>query len=117
MAAAAEFGAALGGAAEALFQEIAGASALKLQIDLREAGVVVGLHRLQILSSPPVVQKEGAVRGLHEGALAGLVAAPDEGALGIELDLEVVVEAVVADVDGEETHGKEMSSDSGAGAE
>jgi hypothetical protein len=51
-----------------------------------------------------VAHEESAVDGLGEGALAGLVGASDEVAGWVEVQREIAVDAVVADVEGKKAH-------------
>jgi hypothetical protein len=45
------------------------------------------------------------MESLRQGAFAGLVRAGDHGEPRIKADREIAVQAIVADADGEKTHG------------
>jgi hypothetical protein len=94
------------GSGELLFDSPDLAAGLEAKADLGVPRVDLRSHRAQQVTAGAVAHEEGAVDGLGEGALAGFVGAADEVAGGVEVEREVAVDPVVADVEGKKAHGR-----------
>ncbi len=91
-------------AAEGFHQGVALAARLELQLHFRLTRMQQGDHALVQFGGAFGLEEEGAVRGFHEGAFAGLVRPADQRALRVQFHAQVAVAAVVAEGDGVQAH-------------
>ena len=81
------------------------ADGFKGQLHLRFGQIGIGLHALEQIAAGFDRQEQGAMQGLGQGALAGLVGSRDHGEAGVKLHRQVAVQAVITDTGREQTHG------------
>ncbi|KZS01681.1 Uncharacterized protein APZ42_001584, partial [Daphnia magna] len=97
---------ALGVAAEALVELPGAAAGFEGKLDLGDGGQAVVEHRLLQLAAGLGREEQGVPRGFGERAFAGLVRSADEGPRRIEGHGRLLMDAVVADGEGEKAHGE-----------
>ena len=79
------------GSGEALAQQPFAAPGLKTDLHLRQAAVQPGTQVVDPAPRCRGLEKQPLVQGFHHGAFAGLIGAPDQGDVGIEAELQVLV--------------------------